>query len=103
MSDFMKEIKLSYNAYREWIKIKGNIEYCMKNSYDKKIVGCINLAIAEEIEEFLGSMGFDDICMGKRVFGIVDDEQRKLLIRRCYFNVFGEKRRYPKIPYIIRW
>lgn len=111
MSDFMKEIKLSKQAYCCWLNIKEMIKRKMLEGKNKHIVYIFEMpSFSEEVINFLKEQGFD-IIVGEQVWdNFPKDYLKGEIMHYCKYklNDTSEKYEYierktPYLPCIIKW
>lgn len=111
MSDFMKEIKLSKQAYCCWVNIKQKIQRKMLEGNNKYIVYVFEVpSFSEEVINFLKEQEFD-VISGDEVWDkFPEDYLKSEVMHYCKYelNYTSEKYEYierenPYIPCIIKW
>ena len=107
MCDFMKEIKLSHNAYCCWQEIKSDIKLKMETDNNKVLLCTFDSNdLMVEVTNFLINYGFK-VYIGERVWQEIptgyDIEGFK---HYCKYNFDGDnfiKREKLYIPCVIKW
>lgn len=112
MSDFMKEIKLSNEAYYHWQKIKEEIQSEKLRNYStnqstQSIIYAINDGeIANELISLMKGQGLE-VITGEEVFDYSNNRYDMTELKHyCEYNFNGNefvKRETPYIPCIIKW
>lgn len=107
MCDFMKEIKLSHNAYYCWQEIKSDIKLKMKTYNDKAVlygfssndlmVEVTNFLIGCDFKVYIGEKAWQEFPEGYDIEGFK---------HYCKYKFDGHnfiKRENPYIPCVIKW
>ena len=111
MSDFVKEIKLSYNAYYCWQEIKHDIRLKMETLNQREVIYAFESNnTAQEMKNFLTEQGLD-VIIGEEVWSnFPKGYDIKGFKHYCEYDFSMKnkdpefiKRDIPKIPIIIRW
>ena len=112
MTDFIKEIKLSNEAYYHWQNIKEEIQseklfaYNTNRSTQSTIYSFSDSEIANEVINFMKEQGLE-IIAGEDVFSFNDDRYDMAGLKHyCKYEFDGNKfieRESPYIPCVIKW
>lgn len=111
MSDFMQEIRLSYEGYHCWQEIKNEIKFKMETCNEKVILYAFSSsAVAEEIINFLNKNEFE-VISGEKVWNNFPKCYDKVGFNHYCNYTFDMsndnpkliKFNHPKIPCIIKW
>ena len=111
MSDFMKEIKLSKQAYCCWLNIKEMIQRKMLEGNNKHIVYIFEIpSLANEVITFLKEQEFNVIDGDKVWNNFPEDYLKGEVMHYCKYKLDNASEKYeyieretPYIPCIIKW